>query len=354
MAVQRPDSFRGLVDGHDIVVEFGRRGAAGVQGDTRVVMPAETARRLLARLGEALARFAPEALAEDAPARGTTPLNAPPDPAGERAALTLRLVAAIGAPRNQERSFRVAPGTLMANRFLVSLNPGDIPGDAAARVLQACAELGMPAGAAADAASRFAEAVCVHFGFEDDGGRLISKLYLEFSEGQPPRRRGRKAADGAPLYLAFKWTPGDKEAVVSRYMLHAGLSAAEIEGRIDAFYAAGQARPSFEIARSVLQLAAARVPQGRLHYLEVTEDGNPRRSWDLNCYDAGLHVRDVQDALFAMRDRFAIPPGQFQALYDQIRGSRFGHLAGGVHRDGADFFNVYYGVSGYPRVVGGG
>lgn len=350
MARQQADSFRGLVDGTDVVVEFGRRGPAGVAGATRVVLPAETARRLHARLGDALARFAPEALAADAPLRGSTPVNAAPDPAGERAALTLALVAGLGAPRNQERSFRIAPGTLMANRFLVSLNPEDIPGDAPARVLQACSQLGMPAAAGAEAARQFARAACIHFGFEDNGGKLISKLYLEFPPQPVPR--GHEGGAGSLLYLAFKWVPGDADAVVSRYTAHPGLAAGEIERRIEALYPSESARPSFEIARSVLHLAAARVPAGRLHYLEVGEDGNPRRSWDLNCYDAGLHLRDVQQALFAMRDRFGIRPGQFQALYDQVRASRFGHLSGGMHRDGVDFFTVYYGVSGYPRVVG--
>lgn len=350
MTAQQPDAFRGLVDGDDIVVEFGRSGPGGVAGDTRVVLPAETARRLVARLGDALGRFPPEALAEDAPTRGTTPLNAPPDPAGERAALTLRLVAGLGAPRNQERSFRVARGALMANRFLVTLDPRDIPGGAPERVLEVCRQLGMPETAAADAAGQFGGACSIHFGFEDNGGKLVSKLYLEFPAGQPSKSQ---AGQGIPLYVAFKWAPGDPGAVVSRYSLFPGLSATAIESRIEAVYASDEARPSLDIARSVLHLAAGRAPAGKLQYLEVSEDGNARRSWDLNCYDAALHVRDVQDALFAMRDRFGIRPGQFQALYDQIRGSRFGHLAGGVHRDGADFFNVYYGVSGYPRVVGG-
>ena len=30
-------------------------------------------------------------------------------------------------------------------------------------------------------------------------------------------------------------------------------------------------------------------------------------------------------------------------------GMLLGHLAGGVHRDGRDFFNVYYGATGLPR-----
>ena len=49
------------------------------------------------------------------------------------------------------------------------------------------------------------------------------------------------------------------------------------------------------------------------------------------------------DMLFALRDHFGIAPGRFQALYDQVKGKRFGHLAGGIHRDGRPFFNVYYG-----------
>lgn len=350
---EQPDAFRGLVDGRDVVLEFGRAGPDGVAGSTRVVLPAETARRLLARLHEELARFAPESLAEDAPLRGTTPVNAPPDPAAERAALTLRLVAGLGAPRNHERSLRITQGALQANRFLLSLNPEDIPGDPLARVLEACDRLGIPAGAREQASQRFAEAACVHFGFEQGGERMLSKLYLEFALGDQQKQRAREQGEPLLLHLAFKWEPGDAQAVVSRYWLHPGLSAEGIERRMAAIHDSEAAQPSLAIARSVLHLAAARAPAGALQYLEVTEDGQPRRSWDLNCYDAVLQVKDVQSALFAMRDQFGLRPGQFQALYDQIRDSRFGHLAGGIHRDGADFFNVYYGASGYPRVVGG-
>ena len=42
-------------------------------------------------------------------------------------------------------------------------------------------------------------------------------------------------------------------------------------------------------------------------------------------------------------------PGQFQALYDQINALPLGHLAGGIHRDNLDFFNVYYGAVGLPH-----
>ena len=62
-----------------------------------------------------------------------------------------------------------------------------------------------------------------------------------------------------------------------------------------------------------------------------------------------VQVKDIQHLLQRMRERFAIRPGQFQALYDQIKTMQLGHLAGGVHRDGQDFFNVYYGAVRLPR-----
>ena len=81
----------------------------------------------------------------------------------------------------------------------------------------------------------------------------------------------------------------------------------------------------------------------------MQEPGNGRRSFDLNLYNARLLVKDVQPQLYRMRERYGIRPGQFQALYDQIKGKVLGHLAGGVHRDGRDFFNLYYGVGSFPQ-----
>ena len=61
----------------------------------------------------------------------------------------------------------------------------------------------------------------------------------------------------------------------------------------------------------------------------------------------------MQPLLGQMREMFDLRPGQWQALYDQIKGKALGHLAGGVHRDGRPFFNVYYGVVGLPHFTAG-
>jgi tryptophan halogenase len=103
----------------------------------------------------------------------------------------------------------------------------------------------------------------------------------------------------------------------------------------------------------MLALGAARAGAEQMQYLEVEEAENGRRSFDLNLYSAGLQVKDVQHLLQRMRAHFGVRPGQFQALYDQIKGKVLGHLAGGVHRDGRDFFNLYYGVGSFPHFHGG-
>ena len=86
-----------------------------------------------------------------------------------------------------------------------------------------------------------------------------------------------------------------------------------------------------------------------MQYLEVEEAENARRSFDLNVYNAKLQVKDIHPLMQQMRENFAIRPGQFQALYDQIKALALGHLAGGVHRNGKDFFNLYYGAVGLPK-----
>ncbi|HET7338956.1 MAG TPA: hypothetical protein VFK22_05365 [Candidatus Dormibacteraeota bacterium] len=327
------------------------------------MLPLETARRLHLSLGDALRPH--EAALRAAEAQALAPADAAeamrpsaaapraaPDAAGERASVLLRLVAELGLPFQHERSFRMVDGALLANRFLLSVDRRGIGEDARARVLQICQRLDMPEALQQAASARFDMASTVHFGFEGDAGRVVVKLYLERTVPPEEARRARERGEPALLHLAFKWEPDSGAHVVTEYLWHPALSAAEIAARLErhVYQAAGEG--SCAIAKSALELAAARAPAGELQYLEVQEPGNGRRSFDLNLYNAKLLVKDAQPQLYRMRDRFAVRPGQFQALYDQIKGKVLGHLAGGVHRDGRDFFNLYYGVGSFPQFHG--
>ena len=149
-------------------------------------------------------------------------------------------------------------------------------------------------------------------------------------------------------HIAYKWDLLRDASVTTRYLWHPGLDAAGIEARMAQVYRDGPPE-SLDVARSVLRLATERVAPEAIQYLDVEEEENGRRSFDLNIYNADLRVKDLHVLLLRMRAHFGIRPGQFQALYDQINVLPLGHLAGGIHRDGRDFFNLYYGAVCLPH-----
>jgi tryptophan halogenase len=364
------DAFKLALDGQGIAIDFGKLEGTPLPSDPvtisvsdRVVMPVLTARRLLIWLDDALKPHAGTLRAEQAKALAPADaaLAARPgqssqrplaDISGEKAAQLLRMVGEWGVPHQYERSLRLSAGSLQANRFLLTLNTRDIPGDPSARTLAVCDYFAMPPTLRQAAEANFAMAKCVHFGFEGDPQSIICKLYLESAVSAQEAHRARTANQPVLLHLAFKWDLLRDAAVTTRYLWHPGLSASEIATRLAQVYR-DQQPASLALARGLLDLAVQKVAAESLQYLEVEEPETARRSFDLNIYTTKLFVRDVQPLLARMREHFGIRPGQFQALYDQIKPMALGHLAGGVHRNGKDFFNLYYGAVGLPHFNSG-
>jgi hypothetical protein len=344
-----------LIEDRNIAIDFGsvRTPRAGdevsIDLSTRIVLDRATAARLVSALNACLreheSRWRITAPGEK-PAvvsRAPTPSHAEPAAAGEKAALLFRIMDDLHTPHMYERSVRFTEQSLAANRFLLSLNKQSVKTDFRQAALGLCERMAMPAPFRALAERYLDKARAVHLGFEGDE-RTLFKFYVEYDRTAQEASRATPNAP-ATLHVAFKWDTADPEhRVISRYLLHPALSEAQILERMSRIYRTGSNGSSLEIARAVLAVACTRVDAESLQYLEVQEDGNDRLSFDLNFYDAGLLVKDLQAPLAQMRQRFAIKPGQFQALYDQIKPQTAGHLAGGVHRNGRDFFNVYYGV----------
>lgn len=358
------DAFRAAVEDGRLALEFGAsREAASDQAalielSDRVVIGPQTAARLLHALREALERRPMAAAGDasdlasatgslDAPAGpGATPLNLPPEPAAEASAQLLDRVRALGVPYQYERSFRMSQDRLQANRFLTTVSRADLGEAALERTLDIGRSLGMPEAAQAALRARFDLAHALHFGFEAGDDAILCKIYVE--RRVPPDEVAEASARGAAvaLHFAFKWNVDGGPHVESRYDWFPGLDAQGIASRLRTLY--GGDGPSLDIALEALAVASERAGTTQLQYLEVDEPGTGRRSFDLNLYDAGLAVRDLLPVLLRMRDLYGIRPGQFQALFDQVRARALGHLAGGAHRGGRDFFNVYYGVTGFP------
>ena len=149
------------------------------------------------------------------------------------------------------------------------------------------------------------------------------------------------------LHKSYKWDPLRSERrAVGKYVRYPLLSYQETTERLRDMLA-GCSRPgAFEMADEFLRLAMPRL-KGSFHYLEVTEEGNPRKSFDVNLYSASLTMGDIRPLLLRMAERYSLSIEEFSARLDSIAKRRFGHLAGGIEREGRDFFTIHFGVE--PR-----
>jgi len=234
-----------------------------------------------------------------------------------------------------ERSFKLLPGALLADRVLFGIPRAAV---AAPALLRICTSLAMPAPFLEAIGEQLAGADTVHFGHESGGAGIIYKVYLEFSR----RLAGAHAGEPILLHLAYKWDAVEPERrAVARYVCHPGLPVADILSRITKM--GGDLAAPVE---AVVTLAADRASEP-LMYLEVSEDGNPRASYDVNVHAAGLRLRDVEPQMRLAQRRLSIPGAAFERQWTAVQGEKLGHLAGGRSRDGAPFMTVYHQVA--PR-----
>src|SRR5262249_49017663 len=139
---------------------------------------------------------------------------------------------------------------------------------------------------------------------------------------------------------------------LTHYLWHPGLAVPDLIGRLSRIYDDPARDEAFKVARSVALLATERVGPEGVRYLEGIEGANPRRPFDLNLYPAGRTIGDVSSHLARIVAHFAIPAGSSESLFEVLQSRAVGHLAGGVHRAGEDFFTVYHGVEEGRGAIG--
>lgn len=228
-----------------------------------------------------------------------------------------------------ERSFKMSAGSLLADRYLLGIHKSDIT---PAKLFGVCEQMGMPEIFLPGFRERSQDANAFHFGFEGKAAGGLYKVYLESAHRLRPG-----ATAPVLLHLAYKWDCLDSTAAtIATYTCHPGLSVDAIALRL-----AGAG--SSDAAAQILRLAAARSAEP-LMYLEVSEEGNPRASFDLNLHAAGIRIEEVRDLLAQACARYVIPGSQFEALYERSRHRTLGHVSGGTSREGRDFLTVYYAV----------
>jgi len=254
----------------------------------------------------------------------------------------LKQVDRLGGSYRVERSFKLVQNRMLRNRFIVTVPLNGPSKESPDAVLEICRALQMVEEHHALCAAHLEQAGKIHFGFEEDGDRSLLKVYLEFPYNL------KVARDGPwQLLLGFKWDPEDhRRCAISRYVGLPTLTPRDMHKRIAAFFTDPRFRDIRDMVTAVLVACDRRVPQFRSWYLDVTEEENPRRSFDIKTYRSRLKIRDIASVLKHLLTYFDIRLEEQASYFSSIEDHKFGHLSCGIGRSGDFFVAIYHEAEG--------
>lgn len=241
----------------------------------------------------------------------------------------------LDVPITVERSIKLVPGGLLGERVLVSFPKAALGEAGLSRLLAFGAELGMPEILAKVIVADFAGAEVVHVGVESE---RVCKLYLEFSQSTLTRKPSL-------LFRAAKWdVTQSQSAGLSFYRSTPHLTGAAIADRIGVLCQDRALQVPAGFVLDMLARAVLRNPLVPPFFLEVEDEGTPRRSFDLNFYDSGFSIADVMPVFPQLAQHFGLNLEQARQLQSMPKRAALGHLAAGLARDGREFLTLYYGA----------
>jgi hypothetical protein len=245
----------------------------------------------------------------------------------------------LGLPYGAETSIKLGPGRLLGGRVLVGLPRGPLDDATARRLAEG---IGIPAAAWELLAASLPSANAVFLGIEEAPEGVVGKAYLEFWDEVRRQVRADPRPEPRLLHLGVKWSdrrPGGFE--VASYHCHPLLSGRDVLRRMAGVYEGEATATACPLAQAVLRKGLKREPTAGLIYEEVSEAGNPRRSWDVNLYKTGLRVRDAAPELAAIGRHFGVDEAALSAALAPLLDRLLGHLSGGIDRHGREFVSVY-------------
>jgi len=322
----------------------------------RIILSPFMVKRVAAQLNELLRqyelRFGPLDLTSPitgtAHTRSPTGRSSPPAPAGllDKGRTLFELVTALNVETALEHSFKVCGGCLLENRFLLAIGRQGTDNPLDEKVSEICAHLDMPADFVRAFTRLLPDANHIYFGFEEDGKTSLYKVYLEFRDRAEERiKAGVSPVTPLLLHLGFKWDESDnRRKATTRYEWYPSLPVRDIMARLPAMLVRRPGHDSLAVAEAIIGLASERLDPRDVQYVEVTEEGNRRKSFDVNMYKAGVRLEELQPFLVRLAEYYGLDLDEFRLFCERIGSKKFGHLAGGIDREGRDFMTVYYGV----------
>jgi len=256
------------------------------------------------------------------------------------------LVTALNVRTALEDSFKVHEGCLLESRFLLGISRIGTEDPLDEGVKRICENLDMPADFVSVFTHLLPDANHIYFGFEEDGNGSLYKVYLEFRDRAEEKiRAGVSPLTSLLLHMGLKWDASDhRRRITTRYEWYPSIHVRDILARLPTMLVRRPGHDPLAVAEAVIGLVSERIEPRDVQYVEVTEEGNPRKSFDINMYKAGVRIMELMPFLMRMAEYYGLDMQDFRLFCERIRSKKFGHLAGGVDREGRDFMTVYYGV----------
>lgn len=263
----------------------------------------------------------------------------------------IQLVNNLDVQYGFERSFKFLEKNLLTNRFLLGFKKNAIIQKPDEKILDICEQIDMPESFLEVFQEKLPEANIVLFGFEEGGNACVCKAYLEFTDRLIETNRNHSnKPDPFLLYLGFKWDASDNAIyVMKRYTCFPSFSVEDMLERLSNVFYGHKFKSPFGITKGVINLASSRVDFDDFIFIEANEEDNPRTSFDINLYRANLRMEELYPLLSEMCQHYSIPSEQFHISYELVKTQTFGHIAGGIDREGRDFLTVYYSEKGSTR-----
>ena len=255
----------------------------------------------------------------------------------------LNLIDGLGGLYRVERSFKFTRNRFLCNRFIVTvpLKESNVCHNEAVSLI--CSALSIPETCYSIFVQQISTATKIHFGFEDSGEQCVIKAYLEFSYDHSLQMEAGESPEPWLLLLAFKWNPGEPSRyVISRYSGLPSYTPRQIHEKITTLFPHTQGGIIMPLVTAILKMYDESVPLQPMWYLDVSEEGTPRHSFDIKTYRARLQIRHVLPFLQELCRHYSIPPQPFEAYFTTIKNHKFGHLSCGIGRDGDEFVAFYH------------
>lgn len=261
----------------------------------------------------------------------------------ELAVKPFQVLEALDLPAQYERSFKLQPGELITQRYMLGVDAVQAPRQA---LQEAASRIGLPAAMRPLYEQALEGASTVLFGFEGSeapersNGRAVFKVYTEYRS----RLAGHSADDGPiELFRGFKWHADQQDdGVQTIYRCRPGLSMPGLRSRISSLLADPALADTARCCSAILDRVDALRTGAQPQWLELGELDQPIRAFDLNLYSAGLRVAAIGQPIRQLGAALGIERQSLDRLLALAGGGLLGHLSAGASRNDQGFLTVYF------------